>query len=96
MRFKYNHFIPKVGDLVVDGHDGSHGIVVNVGHWHTFAYFVEQGPIKILVLQVALPEYNGIVEQYSLKCVEEEGVEIIQSPLRFVQRDDVVLLKTNF
>lgn len=95
MRFQYNYFMPKVGDLVVDGHDGAHGIVVGVGLWHTFAYFVEQGPIKILIVQVALPEYNGITEQYNLKCVEEDGAETVQSPLRFLQRDDVVLLKTN-
>ncbi len=95
MRFEYNYFKPEVGDLVVDGHDGAHGVVVHVGLWHTFAYFVEQGPIKILIIQVVLPEYNGITEQYSLKCVEENGIETVQSPLRFMQRDDIVLLKTN-
>ena len=96
MKFEYEQFTPRVGDLVVDGHDGAHGVVVNVGHWHTFAYFVEQGAVKILVLQVLLPEYNGLVEQYSLKCTEKNGNEVVQSPLRFLQREDVVLLKTNF
>ena len=95
MRFEYNFFVPMIGDLVVDGLDGSHGVVVGVGGWHTFAYFVEQGPIKILIVQVILTEYNGMTEQYSLKCTEDNGIETVQSPLRFVQRDDVTLLKTN-
>jgi|TARA_R110002012_G_scaffold47709_4_gene124820 hypothetical protein len=95
MRFEYDFFVPEVGDLVIDGCDGAHGVVVSVGCWHTFAYFVEQGPVKILIVQVVLPEYNGITEQYSLKCIEEKGTEFVQSPLRFLQRDDITLLKTN-
>jgi len=89
MKFNYDYFTPRVGDLVVDGADGSHGVVISVGEWHTFAYFVEQGPIKILVLQVALPEFNNITEQYSVKCVEKDGLDVIESPLRFISRDDI-------
>jgi hypothetical protein len=94
MKFEYNNFMPRVGNLVIDGHDGTHGVVTAVGPWHTFAYFVEQGAIKVLILQVNLPEYNGITEQYTLKSVERDGVEIVSSPLRFVDNDDAVLLKT--
>ena len=35
MKFEYDFFVPNVGDLVVDGHDGTPGVVVSVGAWHT-------------------------------------------------------------
>ena len=96
MKFEYNFFTPAVGDLVVDGHDGVHGIVVGAGPWHTWAYFVDQGAVRLLILQVQLPEYNNIIEQYSLKCVEKNGIDIIISPLRFESNKDANLLKTIF
>ena len=89
MKFNYDYFTPNVGDLVVDGADGTHGVVVQVGPWHTFAYFVEQGPIRIIILQVALPEYDNMIEQYSLKCIEKDDVQIVESPLRFISREDI-------
>jgi len=89
MKFSYDHFTPEVGDLVVDGTDGAHGVVVWVGEWRTYAYFVEQGAIKILILQIALPEYGNTTEQHNLRCVEKNGVEVIESPLRFISRDDI-------
>ena len=94
MRFNYDHFTPKVGDLVVDGVDGSHGVVIQVGEWHTFAYFAEQGPIRILIMQVTIPEYGNITEQYSIRCVEKDGIETVESPLRFISRDDINELST--
>jgi len=95
MKFEYQKFVPRVGNLVVDGYDGSHGIVVGVGTWHTFAYFVEQGAIKVLTLQVMLPEYNNLVEQYTLKCIEKDNSELVMSPLRFIDNDDADLIKVN-
>jgi|10_taG_2_1085330.scaffolds.fasta_scaffold02458_13 hypothetical protein len=96
MKFNYGYFIPEVGDLVVDGSDGAHGVVVKVGPWRTFAYFMEQGAVKTLVFQVTLPEYGNITEQYSLKCLVKDGLEVVESGFRFICRDDVELLSTIF
>ena len=95
MKFDYSYFTPNIGDLVVDGADGSHGVVVGVGEWHTLAYFVDQGPIRIIIVQVALPEFNNITEQYSLKCFERGGLDVVESPLRFISRDDIPMLSAN-
>ena len=98
MKFEYDFFVPNVGDLVVDGHDGTPGVVVSVGAWHTLAYFVDQGAVKMLVIQVSLQEYGGLIEQYSLKSFEKEGNFIVHSPVRFVHREseDIRFIKSNF
>ena len=79
---------------MIDGLDGTTGIVVKVGAWHTYAYFKEEGSIRRMSIHVSLTEYDGLVQQYPLKCTEQGGVETVLSPLRFVQREDLTLLRT--
>ena len=92
MRFHYKYFQPNVGDLVVDTHDGTTGIIIHVGEWHYLSYSRSKGKQKRAVITVTMPEYNNYSEQFVLKCYENDDYKTIISEVKFMSRDDLVLL----
>lgn len=92
MRFHYKYFEPQVGDLIVDTHDGSTGIITAVGQWHYLSYDRTDGAHKRIVITVTMPEYNNYNEQFSLKCHNFDDYKTIVSEVKFISRDDLTLL----
>tara|TARA_B100001996_G_C18305028_1_gene456215 strand:- start:92 stop:496 length:405 start_codon:yes stop_codon:yes gene_type:complete len=92
MRFHYKYFEPNIGDLIVDTHDGTTGIIIHVGEWHYLSYNRSKGMQKRAVITVTMPEYNNYSEQFNLKCYDNDGYKTIISEVKFMSRDDLVLL----